>query len=1347
MEKIIRYKPFGQRLAQLRVDAGLLQQADLAAAMSTSQQTISRWEQGLTRPTAKQVHTLATLLGASVNELLVLAGHLPSEIPVVSHLQPFPVWALTPEGFEIFICDFLSARYAGTSAKVHQIGSRGHKQDGTDIEVILEDGSNESYQCKRHSVFGPDKVTKAVLAHTWKATKKYIVLARPASPQARLEIKKHAAWDIWDVQDISREIRKLSKEEQRRLVDTYFRGQRLALLGEVERGPWQTTEEFFAAFMSGRGAFGHAWKLVGRELDVKALVSGLSDSAVHIAFLVGAAGGGKSRVLKEALEVYQRNHLDVLVRFVSPTEEVNNEDLENLGSGEKIIVVDDAHDSRDDLQLLLQYVAVPAHKAKLLLSLRPYGLDYIRTQASNYSLLGKHVSTVTLEALTSQQVEELATQVLTANDGPLGAAKDIAQWTLDCPLATVIGAQIVAREKIHVQLAKNEESFRRTLLGRFQDIIAGDIGHKSDSEPTKKLLKVLAILQPFHPENESILRTIEQVEGVTRPEASRLMRLLTDANVLFKRGGKYRLSPDLLADYIIEQACLGPSGMSTGYAEKVFDATDESHIEHLLVNLGRLDWCRTKDPTNSSLLDGIWKKLKPSREYSDPHVAAVSAVAYYQPGPALDFAENLIREGKYLQEVPTIVRHAAYNLEHLQRACECLWELGKSDDRILGKTPSHAIRVLSELCAVEPNKPSNYNETVVEYGLSLLGKEDSWKYQYTPLDFLKGILKTEGHTTRSTRMTLYFQPFFVETKFVSALRNKVIDATIDLLTHADVRRAQLAARFLQGSLRYPMGTFGAVAPAGSREAWTKEFIGTLEKIERVAMTGNLAPLVSIEVVRSTSWHADYSKELTAPIARRLKALLPKSLEFRTTLGLIDGYGAILSGGDIDERDKQHKDFVATLTRDLLAEFPDGRKLRTYLDHQLTGIRSDYVGESPSPSVLYSALIEASMGLAEATVEDALQHQESVTAKFAGMALSRLFREKHTDALTVARKFLESERSDLQAAIGQAYSYLDLKNGVYSDDDLPLVRAVLSSQDESVVWSALGTIRNVAPNSPRFAVDLILQIDIGISAQIADNTLVFLQNEELLPFQILAEEDVKHLLSKLMRLSALEGHWIETFLSKVSIHHASLLASFFMARVEWAAEKEDWKYRPCNHGPYINVPLRFRDSGEFEDIFGQVWNWASSKVSDNPTFRYRAGELFEAMFRPFDAQLLNTLNGRLAFCTLSEMELMCQILREAQPSFVFEFRDFVIQFLEKAKEYGPDTHELATDALWGAAISGGKSGTPGQPFPEDLMIKESSEKALTEIPRFSAAYKLYEMLKAHADQGINWSMREREAIEE
>jgi len=1334
-----QYISFGLRLAALRQKAGIPSQSALAALLGCKQQTVNRWEVGLSRPRDKQIPLLASILQTDVDQLMIAAGYGAPKTAVVSFDQPFPTDGLAPETFERF-CLYLLERL-NPDAEVHRVGGIGHAQDGLDIEVVFPDKIRHGFQCKRVDEFGPQKVHATVAKHTGNAKKKFLLLTRVASPQAREAIRQHPTWDIWDKEDISLRIRQLPKDEQRRLVDIFFPKQRQALLGDTESSPWQSAEEFFAPFAGRQATFRHTWPLVGRVEEIRKLVDALSNELIRVVMLIGSGGAGKSRILKEAIEKYASSHKATTVRFISPTEEAARNNLEALGPSNKILVIDDAHD-RTDLPLLFQYAARPSNKAKLLLSFRPYGLDYIKSQAGNFALAGDSTLEVKLPPLTSAQSIELAKQVLEEFGGPMEAAADLARLTLDCPLATVIGAQVIAKDRRHVELVKNEEAFRTTILGRFRDIIAGGIGSKSDADLIQKLLRVLALVQPFHPEDESIPRLVEAVEGLSQYDTSRLIRSLTEAGVLFKRGGQFRLSPDLLADHIIEVASIGEGGASTKYAERVFDASTDAQVEHLLLNLGKLDWrLSNRDPSNSRLLDGIWGKLRPSRDYADPYIRAVTSVAYYQPERSLRFAETLIREGRHLRDLPNLIKYAAYSYEHLWWACECLWEVGKNDDRELHQNPGHAIRILSDLCAVEPNKPVEYIEKIVEFGFDLLKRDDVWDYRYSPFDILKGILQPEGHTTTSHGRSFSIGRFSVVLNTVSRLRAKVIDALVHLLTHDNPKIALRAAQCLPEAIRYPMDP-----PAEALRQWTAEFVGTFAKIETVMQADDVDPLVLIEIAKAVSWHASYADDQTKVSAKRLLNLLPRTLEFRTILALVDGYGRILDRPrDYQQHEKKWNQHLAALTADLLMNCPNGEALRLFVARQLEHIKTYDVRGVASPYVLYSHLVNAAIPLARATVENALAQPDSPTVQFGGMSLAKLLHENRSEGLDYANCFIGSGARNLQILVGTAFGLFDWKDRPLTPQALAILQRVLGSDDEWVARSAAGALRTAAKLDSKLAVELLKCVDVGISSQLADHIFMTFAEDDGQLFSALTGADVDSLLNKLMRLPQLDGHWIEMFLSDLSKSHASRLAQFFIARVNRAADEEDWHYRPCNYGPYGHVPVRFRESPELSGVLRQVSEWIKSR--QGLLFRERSAQLFDTMFRPFDDALVEMLQSWSDAATEDDIQAIAKILGEAHPRFVFEQRAFVVRFLERARQFGKDLVDRATGCLFGSAIGGIRSGTPGEPFPEDLRMKEDAGKALVELPRFSPAHELYQAIAQHAETRIEFALREREAFEE
>ena len=804
----------------------------------------------------------------------------------------------------------------------------------------------------------------------------------------------------------------------------------------------------------------------------------------------------------------------------------------------------------------------------------------------------------------------------------------------------------------------------------------------------------------------------------------------------------YRLSPDVLAEFIIEDICIGESGVSTGYAEKVFDAAPDTYAKALLHNLGKLDWIRTKGNSDSSrLLDGVWGRLSVVSEY-DPHIAAVASVAYYQPKRALEFVDRLIREGKKFSELPDIVKNAAYNLDHLRHACECLWELGKDDQREPHQYPGHAIRILADLCAVE-SKPIQFNEIVVDFGLFLLRDADSWEHKYSPFDFLKGILRTEGDNPTFKGGSITFRPFTVKPNAVSTLRYRVVDATIALLSHPNLKVAVLAASFLAEGLRYPVGLFGTTVSQETLDGWTKEFSQTLEKVEQAMVSQALDPIVVIEILRSVSWHAHHANGTTTSLGRRIFDSAPNSIDFRTTLALIDGYGHLTAGKNFAlERDKQ----LEPLVIDLLIEYPDGEKLRALLADRLTHIRSHYVAGKISPHVLCWRLLQSSPSLAKATVESALADARSATKQFAGAALSVLLSENRDEGLAFARRFLELDSPDSDGVVAEAFGRYG-RWGKGTEDEYAIIRSLLNTQVKLAAGYVLEAVRQIANKNPRLAIELLKSANIGESADIADEVFMLFEGNGAIPFALLLEDDAGQFLAQLDKLPALDGYWIQTFLSHCSFQHAAKTARFFMNRVSYATSIGNWDYRPCNYGPYINVPLRFRQSTDLSKVFQMILVWMREEYKGNFQFLHLAAELFAAMFLPFDGNILTLLDAWIEKSTLVDIQIISEILRHANPSFVFEYQPFVIQFLEIAKRYGDDALSNAVGSLWSSAITGTRMGSLGEPFQEDIVMKEKAARILQEVPRFSPAYGLYEALKKTAQQNIERSRRERERLEE
>ena len=1335
---------FGHRLQQFRIQAGIETQRELAIAMGVRQQTVSRWEAGTSRPRAKDMLRLAHVLSVSPEDLENVSERgLDPQTTTVSFDQPFPIDSLSAEGFERF-CDFFISALNPT-ADVHRFGGTGHKQDGLDIEAVMQDRTIRTYQCKRHKEFGAAKVEAAVKAHVRHADKKVLLLTRIASPQARDAIAVHPDWELWDKEDVAKRIRQLSKSEQIRLVDIFFPGQRLALLGEVEAGPWMSVEDFFSAFLRKERAFNHMWQLVGRREELANLFDSIRDKDRLVTLLTGSGGSGKSRLLYQALADYQDAKPGTLVKVLSATEELSTKHLESLGQAEKLLVVDDAHD-RDDLPMLFAYVANPKNSARAVLSLRTYGLERIRLQAAAVLLQPPYTFQIGLEPLSQKQSVELAAQVLKEYGGPESAAEAVSRYTLDCPLATVVAAQIVAKEKLHPELLSTEGAFRTTLLARFQQVIAGDLAQGKDREAILSILRVLALVQPFSPDDAGLLKLLEDAEGISVADSNRLVKTLVTGGVVFKRGLTYRLAPDLLADYIIEQNCVTENGASSGYAERIFATSPQSLVEHVLLNLGKLDWRLSSGNTASSrLLDGLWQQLRPTGEYGDKHFKAMTSVAYYQPARALQFAEQSIAEGRISKDLPELVKYAAYSFEHLQRACSCLWELGKSDERQLHQHPGHAIRILKELCAVEPNKPVEYNAEVVGFGLSLLDYPDSWNGAYTPYDFLSGILQTEGHTTSSNGRAFSFSPYFVRQEAVASLRKDVISAAIARLDSERLDVAILSARALSDALRYPMGLFGAAVPETDRERWTDEFVGTLESIKGKVLSSMLDPFVWLELLSSISWHAKFASGRTSYVANEIFALTPDSLEFRTIRAFVDGYGHLVEDSNFETRQKEWQATIRHTAAEIADTFQNPEAIVHFVALTLARVEETKLNRNASPHVLLYELLAGTNSLAQYVMEYALGKPKSAIARYVPMALPRIYSEDVASGRAFTSRILASGSPELRASLARCLGQV-LGNSSLGEYEFDTLKGFLTSDDEHEVATAAGELRHVGALDAAKALELIGATNFCGSEHVADEVLSLFESPGPIPLDLLDSRSVNVLLDKLFPIPVLEKYWIQKFLASTSVRYPVETLDFFKKRVAHAASTEDYAFRPCNFGPYVHEPLRFAESAAFEDLCKDVWSWMRGGEGGDHKFQYFASHLLGAVFSATDDRTLSFMRNKCSGDSL-DISLIGEILCEADHAFSLDNPTFVVGYLTAAKSHGSKCLESATSALYSAAVSGGKQGTPGEPFPRDVEALEKAKSILDSLPRFSPAYRLYDLIKQDAEKNIAESLKERELFEE
>ena len=718
----------GDLIRQARTATGWTQ-ADLVARLgrAVGQQAVSRWEQGRSRPSRENVLALAKLLGGDEETWLGAAGYVFGESsrpsrPLVSTL---PLQELQPEVFERLCADVMQALHPG--AEVSLFGSRGHSQDGIDGLVLTVEDVRWTFQCKRHRQFGPAKVRAAVEAVEVEADKNVLMLSRTASPGARKEILRYSRWAIWDDEDLARKIRhEMPSDRAVRIVDTYFPGYRELFLGIPEPGPWLTTDEMFRRSVSS-DLFKHSWSLVGRECVVAEILDFLAADSDSVGLLVGRAGLGKTRLLREVALALESD--GVAVRFLERSNELKPESFQTLpGEAKLLIIVDDAHE-RGDLSFLLRKLATVHPAAKVLLALRPHGLASL---ASDLSVVGTHAIDLPrwdLEDLTLDEAIELASEALAGTQSER-VGRLLAAVSMDCPLVAVVGGVLLRDGRLRPEELGNDKLVRETVLRGFQDAIVGK-PEGGGAGLRQAVLDAICALQPFRSDQPGFRSALEKILGVPFDRALPSIRSLEDSGVILRRGSALRVVPDLLGDVILSRASVDErSGIESGYIARLVEAADDEALENLLVNVARLGW---NNATVNSISEAAWEPFLQRFCFSDIRerirlLKTVRRVAYYQPRRTIEIVNwavanptdrleeasgplNGIYAPSYQNvrlELAAVLRNVSYQFEYLPAVLDLLWELACSDNRSLNAHPDHPLRVLQELASFNQRKPISY---------------------------------------------------------------------------------------------------------------------------------------------------------------------------------------------------------------------------------------------------------------------------------------------------------------------------------------------------------------------------------------------------------------------------------------------------------------------------------------------------------------------------------------------------------------------------------------------------------------------------------------------------------------
>ncbi len=1332
------------------------------------QQAISGWERGSSRPKREMVARLAELFEMEAEGLLEAAGYLTPTVdnpetvmlPVRPRATTLPLDRIPFDNFEQFSADL--ARQLHPDCKVHRYGGAGHKQYGVDIVAQKGNVYHKAYQCKRHAQFGPADVEKAVKETTLSAEGYCILLTRVATPGARDEIKNHEGWELWDVEDISREVRSLPLEAAVRIVDTYFPSWREPFLGMPEPSAWQTTDEFFRRF-SGDQIFTHDWPFVGRAAILKEIIQFLADK-LPIGVISGRGGSGKTRLLRAVADMAEKVHFSV--HFLEIGKDVKPESYKLLPrDGKLLVIIDDAHERTDIAEMIAGITRVNA-KAKILLAIRPYGYSQLAYDLHRVAVHPSELPTWTLEDLTLSEAEELALNVL-ENQGNQAIAQRLAHLTRDCPLITVVGAGLIKRGRLDPGKLERDNSITE-ILRVFRDTLVVNLA-KGEPRVLRNLLNAIAVMQPVLMRDEHFTGALATLTGQPFDELLPYIRSLEDAGVLMRRGQAVRIVPDLLGDIILAEACYDErSGIATGYITRVQRKINGLPLQHVVINTSRVDWQVAQEPSGSlSLVDSLWNAIE--EEFNGSGIRArlqimrlVQKVAYFQPDRALALAqwaiENPTKEleetdsmlGKIyaptytdvLYEIPELLKHVAYNPEYLPDAVDLLWELSKTDYRPTNPYPGHPIRILSDLAAYQIGKPRAFNNAMVDAAERWLADDGVAEQPYSPFDTLENIMATEGSDDFSEGNTISFRPYPINAPAVRSLRDRVNALAIREAKLPDVKRAVRGIKVIEKGLHYPAGLFGREVSDQERAVWTPIFIETINQLTDIASDTKLDPVLNIAIRQALQWHKHYSKTGTKEVATTVINALPTTIEHQLALVLHDGWGQLMFEyiRDYQAAEKRRQEWYEKVATELIKEHRS-EEIVDMIESQLKAHLRAF-GDFGTPSPFMWTLTKLAPEIGHIVCKRIANDPASILNCILPVILTLMTEAEPQTAIEASRSILKAEDIAMTRAVAQAYGW---NRGMRPliEGEVELLYELATHKDIFVRNSVIRAAQFIAQDHSSIAAELLSLVRFEDSDAVAKELFSTFGVYGHLQWSALTSEQAGRVWGQLGHCPDIGNNETVEFLAEISKTDPDGVLRLLKQRVEYSeTHPEAEKFRSV---PYTwDHVLHIRDSASFVQFLREIRDWIAAKTTSWQRQKMGA-TIFRAAAGGFDDDVIVVLDEALLSGSEHQLKAVGSILHEAPRTFVWDQADFVKRALRTAAKCGEACVSMISGDLFAATTSGVRSGTPGQPFPEDIEQRDRSAELARTLPPGSVEANFYRSLEKSAIEGIQWFAERNEQL--
>jgi hypothetical protein len=270
---------------------------------------------------------------------------------------------------------------------------------------------------------------------------------------------------------------------------------------------------------------------------------------------------------------------------------------------------------------------------------------------------------------------------------------------------------------------------------------------------------------------------------------------------------------------------------------------------------------------------------------------------------------------------------------------------------------------------------------------------------------------------------------------------------------------------------------------------------------------------------------------------------------------------------------------------------------------------------------------------------------------------------------------------------------------------------------------------------RSGIDLLVGADIGKNPRMAEVFAEAIDSNFGIPPDLLTDDDIEKILQKLVPVREIthQNFHLARFLAFLVRWTPARVVGFFLRRIEYSTtHKEEESYTPTPFG----MEELFAQIADTPEHAAVVRVLAQSLNEQDVLKRYWFIKLFGLVAGSFGPATQAIISELAEDKTEENYKLIAILLQEVPREFIFSEKDFCAKLLEAANRISEQAFKNISGQLVASSQSGGFSGIPGEPFPQQVSIKDQAAKLATEYADRPIVAKFYGDVAQFAQEMID-----------